>query len=188
MPRIRRPSHATVVAYLALFVALGGGTTAVALNGTNTVQSDDLGPGAQVKAPDVADNAINSRDVLNESLTGADIKNQSGIQTCNRPLVRRFGRICEGSDGGVRTWRDASDYCTQYGLRLATLGEALAMASKYVVDGVNNGDYFWTDNVYVEDGLLRALTVGDFATNGTFIGTGSFSDTRKTVCVANPTS
>jgi hypothetical protein len=88
----------------------------------------------------------------------------------------------------VRTWRDASDYCTRYGLRLATLGEALAMASKYVVDGVNNGDYFWTDNVYVEDGLLRALTVGDFATNGTFIGTGSFSDTRKTVCVANPTS
>ena len=54
MRRIRRPSHATVVAYVALFVALGGGTTAVALNGSNTVQSDDLGPGAQVKAPDVA--------------------------------------------------------------------------------------------------------------------------------------
>jgi hypothetical protein len=27
MRRIRRPSHGTVVAYLALFVALGGGTT-----------------------------------------------------------------------------------------------------------------------------------------------------------------
>jgi hypothetical protein len=54
MRRIRRPSHGTVAAYLALFVALGGGTTAVALNGQNTVQSDDLGPGAQVKAADLA--------------------------------------------------------------------------------------------------------------------------------------
>jgi hypothetical protein len=188
MRRIRRHlSFANVASAIALFVALGGGT-AVALNGSNTVQSDDLGPGAQVKAPDVAANAVGSSDVVNESLTGQDIKDQSGIQTCNRPLVRRFGRICEGSDGGVRTWRDASAYCTKYGLRLPTLGEALAMASKYVVDGVNNGDYFWTDNVYISGGLLRALTVGDFATNGTFIGDASFTDTRKTVCVANPTS
>jgi hypothetical protein len=183
----RHLTYANVISTLCLFLLLGGGT-AVALNGQNTVQSDDLGPGAQVKAPDVADNAVNSPDVVNESLTGADIKDQSGIQTCNRPLVRRFGRICEGSDGGVRTWRDASAYCTKYGLRLPTLGEALAMASKYVVDGVNNGDYFWTDNVYISGGLLRALTVGDFATNGTFIGDASFTDTRKTVCVANPTS
>lgn len=58
MPRIRRPSHATVVAYVALFVALGGGTTAVALSGHNTVQSDDIGPGAQVKAADIAPNAV----------------------------------------------------------------------------------------------------------------------------------
>jgi hypothetical protein len=73
MRRIPRPSHATVVAYVALFVALTGGTTAVALSGSDTVQSDDLGPGAQVKAPDVADNAVNSADVLNGSLGLADL-------------------------------------------------------------------------------------------------------------------
>ena len=51
-----RPSPAMVVALIALFVALGG--TAAALTGSNTVQSDDLGPGAQVKAADVAANAV----------------------------------------------------------------------------------------------------------------------------------
>jgi hypothetical protein len=51
-----RPSPAMVVALIALFVALGG--TAAALQGSNTVQSDDLGPGAQVKAADIAANAV----------------------------------------------------------------------------------------------------------------------------------
>jgi hypothetical protein len=73
MSRIPRPSHATVVAYVALFVALTGGTTAVALSGSNTVQSDDLGPGAQVMAPDVADNAVNGADVQNGSLRQGDL-------------------------------------------------------------------------------------------------------------------
>jgi len=68
-------TYANVMATAAVFMALGGGTTAVALSGSNTVQSDDLGPGAQVKAADVAGNAVNGADVVDESLTGADIKN-----------------------------------------------------------------------------------------------------------------
>jgi hypothetical protein len=43
------------------------------LNGSNTVQSDDLGPGAQVKAADVAANSVNGSDIVNGSITGADI-------------------------------------------------------------------------------------------------------------------
>ena len=46
--------------------------SAVAVSASNTVQSDDLGPGAQVKAPDVAANAINGSDVVDDSLGGAD--------------------------------------------------------------------------------------------------------------------
>jgi hypothetical protein len=71
-----RLTYANVISTLCLFLLLGGGT-AVALNGSNTVQSDDLGPGAQVKAPDVADNAVNSSDVVNNGLTGGDIRNLS---------------------------------------------------------------------------------------------------------------
>jgi uncharacterized delta-60 repeat protein len=73
MGRIRRHlTFANVASAIALFVALGGGT-AVALNGADTVQSDDLGPGAQVKGPDVAANAVNGTDVVDNSITGADL-------------------------------------------------------------------------------------------------------------------
>jgi hypothetical protein len=96
--RFRRPSHATVVAYLALFVALGG-TSAYA---ANTIFSADIVDG-EVKTPDLAneavsgpklkpsavgtdriaggavttdkvrDNNLAGRDVLDNSLKGADI-------------------------------------------------------------------------------------------------------------------
>jgi hypothetical protein len=65
-----RPSPAMVVACIALFVGLGG--SAVALSGHDTVQSDDLGPGAQVKAPDVADNAVVSADIKNGQVSVRD--------------------------------------------------------------------------------------------------------------------
>jgi hypothetical protein len=75
--RTRRPSHGTVVAYLALFVALGG--TAYA---ANTIRSIDIVDG-EVKTPDLANfgvtkpklatNAVTTDKVLNNSLTGADL-------------------------------------------------------------------------------------------------------------------
>ena len=62
------------VAYLALFVALGG-TSAYA---ANTINSGDIVDG-QVKSVDVGDNEIKSLDVLNNSLRAADIAaNQVG--------------------------------------------------------------------------------------------------------------
>ena len=64
-------TFANVVSALCLFFVLGGGT-AVALTGSNTVQSDDLGPGAQVKAPGVAANAVagpNVKDLTFQNLT-----------------------------------------------------------------------------------------------------------------------
>ena len=74
MRRIRQHlTYANVMATVAVFLALGGGTTAIALSGSNTVQSDDLGPGAQVKGPDVAANSVNGSDVVDDSLGGADI-------------------------------------------------------------------------------------------------------------------
>ena len=69
-------TFANVASALALFIAISGGT-AVALNGADTVQSDDLGPGSQVKQADVADNAATGADVVNFDLTGADIANGS---------------------------------------------------------------------------------------------------------------
>jgi hypothetical protein len=69
---IRQHLRSNVVGYIALFFALSTGS-AVALSGSNTVQSDDLGPGAPVKAVDVAANAVNGSNVLDNSISGADL-------------------------------------------------------------------------------------------------------------------
>jgi hypothetical protein len=64
-----RPTHGTVVAYLALFVALGGSATA--LSGRNSVDSGDIING-QVKTQDVAN------DTTTAALQGKDISNANG--------------------------------------------------------------------------------------------------------------
>jgi hypothetical protein len=78
--RSRRPSHATVVAYLALFVALGG-TGAWATH--EVILSSDIVNG-EVKTPDLANlgvtnpklgpNAVTSGKVLDNNLQGLDLK------------------------------------------------------------------------------------------------------------------
>jgi hypothetical protein len=55
-----RPSPAMVIALIALFVSLGG--TAAALNGSNTVFSDDI-----------TDNQVYSADVRNDALSGGGL-------------------------------------------------------------------------------------------------------------------
>ena len=65
---MRRPSHATVVAYLALFVALGGSSyAALTISGKN-VKNESL-TGADVK-----NNTLGSADVKNGSLLTTDFK------------------------------------------------------------------------------------------------------------------
>jgi hypothetical protein len=106
MRRIRqRLTFANVVSVIALFVALSGGT-AVALSGSNTVQSDDLGPGSQVTAPDVAANAVNGTDVVNGSIGGADIADFSLTNQDVGVLfaeVNSSGTLANSSGGGVTT-------------------------------------------------------------------------------------
>ena len=83
--RLPRPSHAIVVAYLALFVALGSGS-AYAINewtGANIVDNSLTGADVRGKRQpyvngslntwDLTDGSILGRDVKDESLTGADI-------------------------------------------------------------------------------------------------------------------
>ena len=89
-------TYANVMATIAVFIALGGGTTAVALNGSNTVQSDDLGPGAQVKAADLADNAVNSAEIANGQVKNPDILN--GAVTTNKLRDGSVGNADLGPD------------------------------------------------------------------------------------------
>ena len=81
----RHLNYSNVMVTILAFIVLTGGT-AVALNGANSVQSDDLGPGAQVTAPDVAANAVNGSDVVNNSIAGADVS-ESTLQGVNASSV-----------------------------------------------------------------------------------------------------
>jgi hypothetical protein len=182
MRRIRRHlTFANVASAIALFVAISGGT-AVALNGTNTVQSDDLGPGSQVKAPDVAANAVGSSDVINESLTGQDVKNQSGVDTCVSTV--RLGQLCVRAENFHRPWFDAAHHCANLDLRLPSLGEALELAQTHDMPNVGQSELFWTQDRYLNNGTLIADIVNDAGVDGA----APLDNPQETVCVTTPTN
>jgi hypothetical protein len=87
-------TYANVISTVCLFLLLGGGT-AVALSGHNTVQSDDLGPGAQVKAADVANNAVNGANIVDNSVTGGDV-NESTLNGLVRGRMLDFNLAAGG--------------------------------------------------------------------------------------------
>ncbi|HET8952581.1 MAG TPA: collagen-like protein [Solirubrobacteraceae bacterium] len=70
---MRRPSHATVVAYTSLFVALGGTSFAAATIARNAVVSSSIKDG-QVKTADLGANAVTSAKVKAGSLLASDLK------------------------------------------------------------------------------------------------------------------
>jgi hypothetical protein len=70
----RRPSPAMAVAFVALLAALTG--TAVALPGTNTVNSGDI-VNNTIRSKDVRNNNLRGKDIRNGSLAGRDVKNGS---------------------------------------------------------------------------------------------------------------
>jgi hypothetical protein len=69
---LRRPQHATIVAYLALGVALAGSSYAAVQVGRNTVTSKSIKNG-QVKTKDLANSAVSSAKVGDGALLGADM-------------------------------------------------------------------------------------------------------------------
>lgn len=71
--KLQRPTHATVVAYLALFVALGGSAYAVSKVGSrdvadNSLRSKDLRNGRAVTGSDVRDERLTGKDIRETSL------------------------------------------------------------------------------------------------------------------------
>lgn len=91
----RRPSHATVVAYLALFVALGGTTYAAVSLPANSVGTKQLRDGA-VTASKLHPHAVGAEDVANHSLTGNQIA--SGSLTGAQILASTLGTVPNAND------------------------------------------------------------------------------------------
>jgi hypothetical protein len=112
MRRIRQHlTYANVISTLCLCLLLGGGT-AVALGGHNTVQSDDLGPGAQVKAPDVADNAVDSAGIRDGQVKRGDLNPDERTLWAT---VRANGTILHQSGGiTATTFGSAGGYVVDF--------------------------------------------------------------------------
>lgn len=91
---------------IALFLVVTGGT-AYALAGSNTVFTDDIVNG-QVRSADVAEDsgpfALQGNDVLNNSLTGADI-DESTLEVVQQPLLMA---IPDSGDGTIATIHNVS--------------------------------------------------------------------------------
>ena len=71
MRRVGEHFRGNVVGYLGVFLALTG--TAVALPGTNTVDSGDIIDG-QVKTPDLAGSAVNGSSIADGSVGSLDLR------------------------------------------------------------------------------------------------------------------
>jgi hypothetical protein len=90
--KLRRPSHGTVVAYLALFVALGGGAMAASHLGKNSVGAKQL-----------KKNSVTTEKVKNQAITAAKVKN--GTLTGTQIHVSTLGTVPSAANadslGGV---------------------------------------------------------------------------------------
>ena len=187
--RFRR-SPAMIVACAALFVALGGTATAVTYVvssnsqvGPNTISGHHPPSG---KHANLIAGSVGSRDVADNNLTGADIANRSGVDTCQTPKVGKFGPICAGSDGNQRTWVNAMDYCTASRLRLPSLSEAITLAKGFDVPGIGATGTFWAD-----DSSFDPQTLNEYAyvvdENGNY-AISTKNQASYTVCVTDPSA
>jgi len=92
---MKKPSAATVIATLALFVALGGTSYAAVALAPNSVGSAQIKDGA-VQSSDIKDGAVSSDDIANGAIGGDDIKAGS-IQVSD--LSKGAMKGLDGKDG-----------------------------------------------------------------------------------------
>jgi hypothetical protein len=123
--RSSRPSHTTVVAYLSLFLVLGGGAAYAADTiGSSDVIDDSLltqdFKNGEVRAVDLAPNSVGTGKVVNDSLTGIDVGDGAltgfdlAAGTIGTPQLQDLGVTgAKLANFGVTTDKLASDAVTR---------------------------------------------------------------------------
>lgn len=201
--RLFRPSHATIVAYLALFVALGGTTYAATSLPANSVGTKQLANGA-VTTGKLHNQAVTAGKVANHSLTGAQINvaalgtvpnaahaanadqlagapASSYLAHCPTGLVKvPNGNLC--FDPNVRpeaTWADALNICAQAGLKLPTEGELVQAFNDLDASQTSQ----WTSTGFDASFGFAALLVNDNSSRAIDVAASSLSNTAPYRCV-----
>ena len=117
--------------------------------------------------PNPEANRVGSAEVAPDSLTGADIADQSGVDTCTHGTAR-IGELCFRAGNANRTWDQALEHCANLGLRLPSLAEAKELAQAHDLPTLDEEEPVWTGDRYVTD-----VFVADTVTDG---GAWGFTD------------
>lgn len=163
---VRRPSPATVISCIALFVALGGVSYGVA---TGSIDSREIADGT-VRSKDIRDNNILSRDLRNNDIRAIDIRNNTirgrdiapktltDDQIDESKLTQVAGAVNAAQLGGL----PAGDYARTAQEAVRTVGAAGEPGFESGFDAVGKGSLlpgFWKDSLGVVH-LQGTLTGG----------------------------
>jgi hypothetical protein len=166
---------------LALFLVLTGGTAWAVDEWTGANIQDGT-----LTTLDYKNNDIRSADVKSEQLTGQDVKDQSGVDTCTHGTVR-FGELCVGVADQHNGWDRARQLCANLELRLPSLTEAHSLVKNYDLPNADATEFFWTEEFFFDpSGDPSAFAArDDTASNTTYSPAGT---SHETVCVTTPTN
>jgi hypothetical protein len=190
---MRKPTPATIIALIALFVALGGTTYAATSLPANSVGTKQLRNGA-VTTPKLRNQAVTGSKVANNSLTGTQI-NASTLGTVTNaahatnadqlagspassyrahcpPGLKQVpnGTLCfDFTDRGFTTWTAALNSCALAGMRLPDAGELVQAFN----DLGAQQTFDWTSSYYSEPGNSWGVALAQTASRELLIAGGS---------------
>ena len=180
--RIRGHLRSNVVGYIALFCFAMSGT-AIALDGSNTVFSDDIVNG-EVKSADILNENVNSVDIANLGVNTADLADDSVTTAKILNNDVRSGDIRNGNvatddlaDGSVNSAKVLDESLTNADLATdsvqATEVADNSLDSGEIIDfGLSNEDIGVLEAEVNADGTLASSD--HFGTTSSSLGTGSY--------------
>ena len=160
-----RLTYANVMATIAVFIALGGVAWAAA--------------------------TINGRDVIDESLTGRDIRDHSRVDNCPDGSARFGVDFCVRVANLGLNRGDAANFCADVNMRLPSFAEGTTLARNFEIPNVGDSELFWTDEFWTEFdnslGFEVGMTLAVFG-NGQSSRQKTSITSPETVCLAVPTN
>jgi hypothetical protein len=173
--RPRAPRHSTIVAYIALILAMGSPAVAAALVGhaqlaNNAVWSNNVKDGTLIGA-DVKDGTLTGADVKNGTLTGADIKPNSitGAQINEASLA--VARVALHISGNQTVQAPQSPASAPYPLTGGTYVQPAHSSELYA----GNLNVSWPAGCTVDAGSYRSIQATIFV-DGKSVGSAYGSD------------
>ena len=147
LAKLRHPSHSTVIAYVALFTALGGSAYAVVNVGPNDIRDDAVRNRHihenAVRAAQIQPSAVGASEVASNSITGVDVDESTldlppGPQGATGPQGVTGPQGDTGPEGPLGPAQYAEFYALMPPDNVTTVAQAAAV--DFPNDGPESGD------------------------------------------------